>query len=508
MKLGEQFGAGAGVGAVDLDIHHDSRRWTSSQIGSIRRSVPLSSRSTQTTGWSSRWMIRPRAAIALPPNRPGTACRRWRCRSASAAGRAGRRGIRTRRARWRAAQRTGRRRTGGVVPLVVAELRRARRARRCATRAWRQRVRSAAARGSRRRAGSSRTFDHRGRGEELRRELAIAPAHQPNTAAPSAAGCRRGKAKLDSCTMTTCRAEPGCAGAALAARARRDQVRMTGASKGGAERAPSAGALADCVRPAGGATTTSRPSASRRATSSTNSPSPASRSTCASGGALAAPRGLRPAIGLAAGAAGAALGLDDRLEAAGDALRVIGEAAPARLLRVRQGQSRGKFGQPGLVIVRAEDELDDRGHRRACLRLQPGILEQLGIIVGLGIGGEREIIGLAERAVERGAAATRRLLTASALSRATQSRSASPASASSDLGQRIVARRRRHAPSSSGVGQHFGRGTERIVERRHWGRRPRPGSAVPGPAASARSTSPASSRAVSLSAISFQLITP
>jgi hypothetical protein len=50
--------------------------------------------------------------------------------------------------------------------------------------------------------------------------------------------------------------------------------------------------------------------------------------------------------------------------------------------------------------VDAEDELGDGGHRRPRLGLDPGILEDFGIIVRLGSGGEREIVGEAERAVE------------------------------------------------------------------------------------------------------------
>ncbi len=44
----------------------DSRRFLSSHSGTSSRSRPWSSRVTQTTGWSSRWMVSCRAAIALP----------------------------------------------------------------------------------------------------------------------------------------------------------------------------------------------------------------------------------------------------------------------------------------------------------------------------------------------------------------------------------------------------------------------------------------------------------
>ena len=65
VELGDQLGADLGVGAVDLDIH-DRFAPAPCRRRAARPPArpPLSSRVTQTTGWSRRWMIRPRAAIA------------------------------------------------------------------------------------------------------------------------------------------------------------------------------------------------------------------------------------------------------------------------------------------------------------------------------------------------------------------------------------------------------------------------------------------------------------
>ena len=52
------------------------------------------------------------------------------------------------------------------------------------------------------------------------------------------------------------------------------------------------------------------------------------------------------------------------------------------LSRSALAQRGGEFGQAGLVIIDAEHELDDRRHRRARLRLDPGIVEDFGIIFG------------------------------------------------------------------------------------------------------------------------------
>ena len=82
-----------------------------------------------------------------------------------------------------------------------------------------------------------------------------------------------------------------------------------------------------------------------------------------------------------------------------------GERAGGDALAPRPAQGGGEFGEAGLVVMDSEDELGDRRHRRARLRLEAGIVEQFGIIVRRLIGGQREIIGVAERAVERGAAA-------------------------------------------------------------------------------------------------------
>src|SRR5207248_241975 len=58
------------------------------------------------------------------------------------------------------------------------------------------------------------------------------------------------------------------------------------------------------------------------------------------------------------------------------------ELSRRQRLTLRERQSGGKFGQPRLVVIDPEDELDDRGHRRTRLRLDPRFLEQLGIFLG------------------------------------------------------------------------------------------------------------------------------
>ena len=63
------------------------------------------------------------------------------------------------------------------------------------------------------------------------------------------------------------------------------------------------------------------------------------------------------------------------------------------------------FGDPRLVIGGAENQLDDRGHRAARLRLDAIVGQQIGIVVGAGAGDEREIIAKADGAIESGMAA-------------------------------------------------------------------------------------------------------
>ena len=73
-------------------------------------------------------------------------------------------------------------------------------------------------------------------------------------------------------------------------------------------------------------------------------------------------------------------------------------------------ERRGEFGGACLVDVGAEDQLHHRRHWRASLRLHAGVMEQLGIFGGTRIGEPREIVGEAQRAVQRGAAFEARAL--------------------------------------------------------------------------------------------------
>ena len=70
-----------------------------------------------------------------------------------------------------------------------------------------------------------------------------------------------------------------------------------------------------------------------------------------------------------------------------------------------EGQRRRKLGQPRLIIIDPEDELHDGSHRRARLGFNARFLEQLGVFVRALIGGDREVVGQRQRAVERGAGA-------------------------------------------------------------------------------------------------------
>ena len=208
---------------------------------------------------------------------------------------------------------------------------------------------------------------------------------------------------------------------------------------------------------------------------------------------------LGPAIGLRRRAAGGALGGDDRLEAAVLIFDPPGKRAGGNALALRPGQSGGEFGEPGLVVLGAEDELHDRRHRRARLRLDPGIGEQFGIIVRRLGGGEREIIGVAERAVQSVAAAlvgARGLLGAEA-------RGAEPVGEAGRRRARGSGSNRRAAPRAAGAlsaKSAFGPSAQT--------RASAPNGAGGGGAARAASTWLTSAEAVSASAISFQLITP
>ena len=75
------------------------------------------------------------------------------------------------------------------------------------------------------------------------------------------------------------------------------------------------------------------------------------------------------------------------------------------LLPLRVGQGRGELGQPRLVVIDPEDELDDRRHRRAGLRLHARFLEQLGIFLWTLLRRDREVICQRQSAIERSARA-------------------------------------------------------------------------------------------------------
>ena len=85
----------------------------------------------------------------------------------------------------------------------------------------------------------------------------------------------------------------------------------------------------------------------------------------------------------------------------------VRRAAAACRDRLAPGMAQhcGELGQPRLVIVRAEDELRDPGHRRARLHNDPGIGEQRLIAFGILLGRQREVVRPAKRPVQRRAAA-------------------------------------------------------------------------------------------------------
>src|SRR3546814_4342633 len=85
---------------------------------------------------------------------------------------------------------------------------------------------------------------------------------------------------------------------------------------------------------------------------------------------------------------------------AGEMFEEWHEPARRDILAPGMGKCGGIFGEPRLVVPGAEDQLHDRRHRRARLDLEAGVIQYLGIILGLGLSGEREIIGVAERSEE------------------------------------------------------------------------------------------------------------
>src|SRR3546814_17267443 len=70
-------------------------------------------------------------------------------------------------------------------------------------------------------------------------------------------------------------------------------------------------------------------------------------------------------------------------------------AADPRFLRMTERAC--IFGEPRLVVIRAEHQLDHRGHRRALLRAEPRVVQQFGKGARLPLGGEREIPSIADR---------------------------------------------------------------------------------------------------------------
>ena len=96
---------------------------------------------------------------------------------------------------------------------------------------------------------------------------------------------------------------------------------------------------------------------------------------------------------------------DQRFQPARIGLQIRAERAAFHSGRHRMVQGRRIFGKARLVMVRAEDQLDDGRHRRARLRLDARILQQFGIIFGTAAGDQREIVGEADGAIKRAAAA-------------------------------------------------------------------------------------------------------
>ena len=92
--------------------------------------------------------------------------------------------------------------------------------------------------------------------------------------------------------------------------------------------------------------------------------------------------------------------LDDALEAAFGIAQVIAERAARQFEPVGMAQRGGIFGDTRLVVIGAENELDDRSHRGAFLHRQAGIGQQFVEVLGLVRGGERKVVGPADRFIE------------------------------------------------------------------------------------------------------------
>src|SRR5207248_3352770 len=108
-------------------------------------------------------------------------------------------------------------------------------------------------------------------------------------------------------------------------------------------------------------------------------------------------------VRLGFGPARLTLGRDQALEPAGLLFDEVPERAGRNRLPLSAGQSRGELGQPRLVVIDSEDELDDRGHWRARLRLHARFLEKLGIFVRTLLRRDREVVSERQSAIERSA---------------------------------------------------------------------------------------------------------
>ena len=104
------------------------------------------------------------------------------------------------------------------------------------------------------------------------------------------------------------------------------------------------------------------------------------------------------------GAAVTPLGGDDRFQPARESLEEKLHAAGRQLPAMGKAHRRGKFGQAGLVVVRAEDELGDRRHRGAGLLLDPAFGEKFGIFLSATFSDEGKVVRPRERSVESAAA--------------------------------------------------------------------------------------------------------
>src|SRR3546814_20375446 len=83
------------------------------------------------------------------------------------------------------------------------------------------------------------------------------------------------------------------------------------------------------------------------------------------------------------------------------AVEIGGKAAARDPFGLRMAKHAGIFGQPRLVVMGAEHQLDHRSHRRARLRLQPRVVQKLGQGLGLRFGGEREVPRPPDSLIER-----------------------------------------------------------------------------------------------------------